>query len=104
MKFSKYEIQNSLLCCSCENLIINVVYKFVCLKCCVLYAINVCIVLFFVCFHPFLFFYQLVDRQKNKLDEQKDENVEITQELRLTRYFLELQFLVRFCDFLQSKV
>ena len=29
---------------------------------------------------------QLVGRQQIKLEEQKEENVEITQELRLTRY------------------
>ena len=29
---------------------------------------------------------QLVERQQMKLEEQKEENVEITQELRLTRY------------------
>ena len=28
---------------------------------------------------------QLVERQKGKLEEQKEENVEVTQELRLTR-------------------
>ena len=29
---------------------------------------------------------QLVERQQMKVEEQKEENVEITQELRLTRY------------------
>ena len=33
-----------------------------------------------------LFTFQAVDRQHMKLEEQKDENVEVTQELRLTRY------------------
>ena len=47
---------------------------------------------------PYLF--QLVERQQMKLEEQKEENVEITQELRLTRLVI-IPDVLRTCN-LQS--